>query len=761
MRRKLIARTAKLLSEAKRSRRHQGIAVAYEHIPNDIDERNHGAIYAVVNINAPSGSAEEVGELIIDTFHGEFYQDLSRDPISSFESALARVNEELAEVTHQGNIAWLNNLHAVLAVLSGDQLHITQTGRAESYLYRGGRSSHVTHDLAGDNVNPLRTFINIASGDLVEGDKVAIVTPGVFFHVSKDELQKYVQEFQPKVAISHLADLLEENNGEVHPNSILILEAITPEAASEETITELDDEVWITEAPKPVQTAIEKSAPFAKKTLFYIKKYFGIVSAFAADTLWPKTTELVGKAGKAAFKLIRRNADEVAKIAGPHREKVLTDTEESIISEGGKENLEDLTINENTNELVGRVEVVNPNAIYIKETVNKPKFLSIDLSSAKRATSKFGKKFFAFGKNRRAVLYTAVALVIVLGFGLLIAWNVRTGAEKQKQATASLTEAQSKYDIAGTQLTAGNRQQAATTLQSALSLTDGLKNNAKLKVQASALADKIRAALDSAEGIVHAQATSLADASQIVGSDTFGPYLVGTNLYVISKTDASIASISVTGGEVARVLDKPNLDGKITAAAAVPVRSALVFFTDAGKIYEFDTKDVKLTQQTVAGDFEKVTALASFSTNIYSLDSSTGKIYKRLKTSSGYGARTEYITDGSSVSGAVGLAIDSNVYAMAPNGEVTKYLGGKKQTYAISGLPVTVSNATGAFTSEETIGLYELEGGASRVIRFDAQGSFINQYVSDNFKNASGLYIDDASKTLFAVSNGKIYKVSL
>jgi len=757
MRRKLIARTAKLLSEAKRSRRHQGIAVAYEHIPNDIDERNHGAIYAVVNINAPSESAEEVGELIIDTFHGEFYQDLSRDPIASFEAALARVNEELAEVTHQGNIAWLNNLNAVLAVLAGDQLHVTQTGKAEAYLYRGGRSSHITHDLAGDNVNPLRTFINIATGDLVEGDKVAIVTPGVFFHVSKDELQKYVQEFQPKVAISHLADLLEENNGEVHPNSILILEAITPEAASEETITELDDEVWITESPKPVQTAIEKSTPFAKKVLYYTKKAFTAASVFTTEKLWPKLSELAGDSKDAILNRIQENKVEKARSAKEH-EKVLSETKESIISEGGKENLEDLTINEGTNEFVE--EKHNPNAIYIKETSNKPKLLNIDLSSAKKATSKFSKRFFGFGKNRRSVLYAAIALVIVLSGGIFIAWSIRSNAENQKLAQASLTEAQSKYDIASNFLSQGNKQQAADSLRSAQSITDSLKNNSKLKTQVTGLADKIRTALDTAEGVIRAQATTLADASQIVGTNTFGPYLVGTNLYLISKNDASIASISVNGGEVSRVLDKPDIDGKITAATAVTDRSVLVFFTDAGKIYEFDTKDVKLNQQTVDGDFEKVTALASFSTNIYTLEGSTGKIYKRLKTSSGYSARTEYITDGSTVSGAVGLAIDSNVYAMMPNGEITKYLGGKKQTYSLSNLPITITSANAVFTDENTVGLYELEGNASRVIRFDTNGAFLNQYVSDNFKNASGLYIDDTSKILYVVSSGKVYKVT-
>lgn len=748
MRRKLIARTAKLLSESKKSRRNQGIAVAYEHIPNDTEERNHGAIYAIVNINSPADKAEEVGEFIIDTFHGEFYQDLGRDPMASFEAALGRVNEELAEITHQGNTAWLGNLHAILAVLAGDTFHITQTGKAEAYLYRGGRSSHITHDLTGDNVNPLRTFINVASGELLEGDKIAIVTPGVFYHVSKDELQKYVQEFQPKVAISHLADLLEDNSGEVHPNSVLLLEAITPEAASEETVPELDDEVWITESAKPVQTAVDATAPIAKKALFYLGLAFSKVKTFTKQTLLPKASTLSHDAVDIIKNLTKK-------------EKVLVETKEAVVSDGGKVDVDDLTINEATNELVAETTSSSPNAIYIKETAKKPKLLSIDLTSAKGISSRLKRFTGRFGKNRKVVLYTAIGLFLILAVGIFSFWRIRENAEIQKLAQASYTEAESKYEIGQTEITAGDNAKAADTLRNALSLVDGLQNNSKLKIQANDLASKIWTALDTAEGVVRVDAANFADASEIVGNDTFGPYLLDTSLYLISKGDGSIASISITGGEVARVLEKPNIEGKITSATAVPVRSVLVFITDAGKIYEFDTKDVKLNQQTVAGEFESSTALASFSTNIYSLDSTTGKIYKRLKAGAGYGARTEYITDGSVASDAVSLAIDSNVYAMKPNGEVIKYLGGKKQEYNTASLPFTINGVSVIFANEDTAGLYQLEGNSSRVVRFDTEGKFLNQYVSDNYKNASGLLVDDVNKVLYVVSGGKIYKASI
>jgi len=748
MQKKLIARTAKLHSESKKSRRHQGVAVAYEHIPKDIDERKHGAIYAVINVKAPAALAEEVSEVIVDTFHGEYYQDLNRDPVASFEAVLTRVNEELAEITHQGNTAWLGNLHAVLAVISDDMIHLTRTGKAEAYLYRGGRAGHATEGIEGDNINPLRTFAYTGSAELLEGDKMAIVTPGVFYHVSKDELQKYVQEFQPKVAISHLADLLEDNTGGVHPNSVLLIEAITPEAASEETIPELVDEIWITQPPRPVQNAIEASTPFMKRVYLYIKKGLSTAGVFLTTVALPKVKVVALDAADIVKNLVKK-------------EKVIVPTKEAIVSDGGKVNLDDITVNEATNDLVSGVITPSPNSLYIKETVNKPKLLNIDFSSAKGLAGKFKKLTKKLGKNRKATLIAAVALVLVLAISIFSIWKVREGAENQKLAEAAYTEATAKYDSGQYQITAGDKRGAAESLRTAQSLTAGLQNNKKLKTSANELSAKIQTALDTAEGIVRVQATTLADANQVVGSETFGPYLVGTNLYLISKSDFSIASISVTGGEVSRVLDKPSIDGKVTAATAVPLRSVLVLFTDAGKIYEFDTKDVKLTQQTVAGDFENATALASFSTNIYSLDGATGKIYKRLKGGAGYGTRSEYINDGSVASGAISLAIDSSVYAMKSNGEIDKYLGGKKQEFSLTNLPITINKVTAIFKDEDTAGIYELEGDASRILHIDKAGAYQNQYISDNYKGTSGIYIDEAGKVLYSVSGGKIYKTTI
>lgn len=757
MSKKLIARTAKLLTESKRGHRGKGVAITYEHIPHDLDERNHGSIYAVINISASSHEAEEITELILDAFHGEYYQDLTRDPLASFEAALAKVNEELGEATHQGNVSWLKNLNAVLAVLSDNTLHITKAGKTEAYLYRGEKSSHISEDLAGDTVNPLRTFINIASGDLVEGDKVAIVSPGVFFHLSKDELQNYVQEFQPRVAISHLADLLEGTSNEVNPNAVLILEAITPEVASNETIEEQPDEVWISEPNKPVQSAVDASAPFLKKVwLVLVASWLGLV-ALTQEQVIPFIKDIYGSLAN-----LISGTRSPRKLAQP-KEKILVETEESLSTpDKTTDNFEDLTINESEETLSDVPKKSTNQDIYIKESGQKPKWLKLEkvnFSAAQNLGRKFNKASHGLLAKRNTILIVAVVLILVLGSGIFLAWRNNENNEQIKLAKASLSEAQAKYDTGQSALTKGEKKNAATSLKDAQKIANDLKGNKTVGNDASALLSKIQTALNQAEGVVQITPAVFADTQNIAGKTPFGPYLISTSLYLINKDNGSVAAVSTKSGEVSNVLDNPKIDGKILTATAVTRRSVLVMVTDTGKIYEFDTIDDQLNEQDTSGDIEKPVAMTSFSTNIYTLDSTDGKVYKRLKTSGGYGKRTEYIKDGTTVTDSVGLATDSSIYVLKNNGEIVKYLGGEKQNFSLTDLPFSITKPQSIFTSESLSNLYIVDGTGKRVIVFDNNGKFINQQVSDKFTNLSGIFVTD--KTGYVGADGKVYKIDL
>lgn len=758
MYKKLIARTAKLSTESRKGHRGKGVAITYEHIPQDVDERNHGSIYAVINVNAPHSDAEQIAELILDAFHGEYYQDLTRDPLISFEAALTRVNEELADATNQGKISWLNNLNAILGILSNHEFHITKAGKTEAYLYRGEKSSHVSNDLGGDTVNPLRTFINIASGELNEGDRVAIVTPGVFFSLSKDELQKYSTEFQPKVAIGHLASLLEGGTGESSPNAILILEAISPEAASNETIEDKSDDLWLSEPKKPVKEALDASAPFFKRALIIISAAWAGIMIFTSEKIIPFVKNIPT--------LIGNLIDSFNKNKSPKspKEKIFVDTDEAISLKNDESKIGDLAIDESEEIVAEITPKVTANEIYIKESIpsNKPKWLKLEkfnFSKAQGAGSQAKKLFKRLFVKRGYALAAAVVVVILLIGGVYLTWQSRENTANEKLANTSFAQAESKYNDGQKAITSGDNKQAAENLREAQKIAESLTKNKFVDKDASALLVKINAGLDQAEGIVRANPDMLADVQKIVGKTPLGPYLINESLYLINKDNGNIASVSATSGEVATAIDSPTIEGKILAATPVTRRSVLAFITDKGNIYEFDTKELEMNKQDVAGEIEKPISMTSYITNIYTLDSTNGKIYKRLKTSTGYGRRTDYITDNTNVSNNIGIATDSSIYTMGSDGSITKYLAGKKQNYNITNLPFKIDKPNTLFASEGIKNLYITDSGRNSIIVFDDTGKFVSQQVSEKFDNLNGLFVTE--NTGYVSANGLIYKLAL
>jgi len=604
----------------------------------------------------------------------------------------------------------------------------------------------------------LRTFINIASGELNEGDRVAIVTPGVFFSLSKDELQKYSTEFQPKVAIGHLASLIEGGTGESSPNAILILEAISPEAASNETIEDKSDDVWLSEPRKPVKDALDASAPFFKRVWLVIAATWAATMVFTSDKIIPFLKNIPT--------YIRKLIDSFNKNKPPKqtKEKIFIETDEAISLKKDEGKINDLTINE-SDEIVDETSPkVTANEIYIKESItsDKPKWLKLEkfnFSKVQTAGSKVKKLSSRLFVKRGYALAAAAIVVILLIGGVYLTWHGRENKENEKLANASFSQAQGKYDSGQSAITSGDNKQAVEKLKEAQKIAESLTKNKYVDKDATALLVKINSSLDQAEGVVRINPTKLADVQKVVGKSPLGPYLINKTLYLINKDNGNIASVSVTSGEVATAVDNPTLEGKILAATQVTRRSVLVFITDKGNIYEFDTKELKINKQDAAGEIEKPVAMTSYITNIYTLDSANGKIYKRLKTSTGYGKRTDYITDSSNVSGSVGIATDSSIYVLGSDGSIVKYLAGKKQSFTISNLPFAFDKPNTLFASEEVKNLYVTDRGGSRIVVFDLNGKFISQQVSDKFNNLNGLYV--SGTTGYVSADGIVYKLTL
>lgn len=176
---------------------------AYELSTDDADKG--GKIFLNVEITNNQAEAETIAEQMFTVFKEHFYEDLTLSAYERFEAALKTVNGKLKHFQQEKPSGFIGNLDVVISAFVGKELLLAQTGDAEAYLVRGSYVSVISEDLYDPNRREEETFMNIASGDLAEGDFVVFSSSRLLRYMTKTEIARI---FQPvREPISALADL--------------------------------------------------------------------------------------------------------------------------------------------------------------------------------------------------------------------------------------------------------------------------------------------------------------------------------------------------------------------------------------------------------------------------------------------------------------------------------------------------------------------------------------------------------------------------
>ncbi|MDD3481015.1 MAG: hypothetical protein PHW75_02205 [Patescibacteria group bacterium] len=742
MGKKLVSRTAKVLSETKKTKEKEAVAVAYEHIPRNPDEQQHGSLYAVIELEDKSGHAEEIIEKIIDVLHDAYYEDTDKEPLTAFEEALAKINDELTDRSSEGQINWLGNLNAVLAVLSGSTLHVTQAGKAEVYLYRGEHAMHVTEDLSGDSINPQRTFINIASGDLTEKDKVVLLTPGVFYKLSKHELKTFVSDNSPKIASENISKLLAGDNGAAKPNAVLVMEMVSPESFAADEEVEEKTEVWIKEDKNKLEEVGSGVAGGTIKIFDFLGKAFGGASTFITTKVVPSV-----KSGT------RKAKDKIQGFKKePEAESVILTSEEKIST---KKPLNDNEID--LDDGILETPVDKEKEIRIKETRRKPKLLSLErfdfsfLERAKENVSGRTKRLrLPGGKFSFAYILVAVALIIGLVGYLGYSNNIKT---QKAEAQSRLTEAESYYNDALAEITGGNYAEATNDLATAESLAEGVLATNYYHDEANTLITKINDTEDEARRITRNTAGLFYEFTENVTNI----YTNGEMIYGVDFASGSVYSVDPKAGTGATIVKNPEIGGSVSLATLVESRDTLVVYTENKEVYEIDLTDGEVTKQNVPGEWEEATALNFFGTNIYLLAKNEGQIKKHFKIASGYGAGVDYFPEEVALENVTDMAIDGSIYTVDKNANIKKYISGSEESFTTTDLPGSYDNINNIYARPDIADIFLATN--ELIIRLDESGKFLAQYANDDVSSIGNLFV--LSDKLYFVSENKVYSLGL
>ena len=273
----LIARTARLVPYTKRPKHINSFVTAYVYEPVADDAGGAlGNLYVVIEALVSGRASEEVVDLIIQTVGEKYYNEPqpSEPPAARFEAAVRHLNHALAEYVNKGNAAWIGKLSAVIAVQAAGELHVTQTGSAEAFLYRGKAVSRITQPETAKPATPTKTFGTIATGELEPEDRVLIATPALVHQIPLKKLQSVVSTLGPTAGIQEISQLLAGTT----PLRIaaLIIEFTTPELAALKVRSGEPDDIELVAPAGIAETALQAATPIAQNTAETSKKIAAI-----------------------------------------------------------------------------------------------------------------------------------------------------------------------------------------------------------------------------------------------------------------------------------------------------------------------------------------------------------------------------------------------------------------------------------------------------------------------------------------------------
>lgn len=219
-----------------------------------------------------------------------------------------------------------------------------------------------------------------------------------------------------------------------------------------------------------------------------------------------------------------------------------------------------------------------------------------------------------------------------------------------------------------------------------------------------------------------------------------------------------------------QVQDPVTIDDKetIIAATGFDERGSVVFMTKSGKLIEYRGGIVSY-MDTEDGTFRKGVAITSWGTRVYILDPSSNQLwrYGYKGTREKFGAAEPYLSEEIDLSKTQGVAIDSNVYLLSTNGDITKYYAGSSVKFYINNPPFNnFKDPRVIYTNDQLNDIYVVDSKENRIFVYGKDPrtgnlDYKTQYLLPTAVEIRDVYVDADARKLYVLTPTKILEVEL
>jgi len=703
----------------------------------DLSKSSMGQIYWLIEILTPWFPTAQIGQTIINSFSQNYYNGGSTSDLVNFEEALKKVNENLAQITQNGETDWIGNLNGVLGVIIGNKLHLAQTGKCEAYIFRDGKVNQLTYGLAtnGAEIHPLKTFSNVTSGELKSHDQILVANPEIYKHFSIEGLRQIVTLNHPNEAVMQIAKILKKKK--TSSVNVLIMNLLDREEMAK-IATSAPSTVYL---DRPLESFWAGSKRVWQQLVYPILKFFA------------KESHKAGKKSVNFTKNYLKTLQEKRKSQEPIKKKDLFD-KEFIEANPSDDLLKDEEIKYSP-----ELEVH-----YYNEQKKQKENKSLKVFEF---VKKYAAKIWSFilqtatNKKTRPYFYIVLAIILLVAIGLIVNGKRNSSNKNMNlaQAQSILADAEKAENDGKNAALSNNAEKAKQLFVEAIDKAKSIQN---FPIVSSDAKNVISGSYLELDKLTQTTRFSSLDPLFSINAPIKDVIVSSGQTYLISQN--AIFKSLLSGGKPTQVASIPKNGGDFSFA--ILMGQDIFLYTSSQKIYDFQINNESIDLAQGPSSWETANAGDSFSGSIYLLDGIIGQIYKHSSSSSGFGQGQDYVaSSATNIKDSVSIAIDGMVYVLRSNGEAVKFQKGRLQDFSLKDVPTPnskIGKPLKIYTDADTPSIYVLDGGQKRILEFDKDGHFTHQYaLPDNFNSIGNFFVSYKSKKIWVANDKSLYEISI
>jgi hypothetical protein len=232
---------------------------------------------------------------------------------------------------------------------------------------------------------------------------------------------------------------------------------------------------------------------------------------------------------------------------------------------------------------------------------------------------------------------------------------------------------------------------------------------------------------------------------------------LGKKIYLADSQQKSIYILNLGDNLVTTFTDLTKPIEKLK----LPVRENenKIYYFNKENIVEFDVtnKIINLLPINLPAEESLIVGADAYNSRLYLLDKKNNQIYRYNRLVNGFGSPYSWIKEKINLNEAVDMSIDGHIYILKDNGQVLKFLRGRKIDFKLEEIDLPLTNPTRIKTFPDSKYIYILEVSAKRLAVFDKNGQYIMRYEVDSFNQWQDFIVDEKNKIIYALSNSSLY----